>query len=116
MATSQMKLGWVQFGIMITAVITAVIHLYIGFTLPSTLFILNGIGYLVLLLGLFVQVSLAQQNRSLIRWVLMGFTAVTIVAWLAIGDKSWPSGALGYITKLDEIILLALLWMDRGRG
>ena len=116
MATSQMKLGWVQFGIMITTVITAVIHLYLGITLPSTLFILNGIGYLVLLLGLFVQVSLAQQNRSLIRWVLMGFTAVTIVAWLAIGDKSWPSGALGYITKLDEIILLALLWMDRGRG
>lgn len=116
METSQSKLGWVQFGIMITAVITAVIHLYIGITLPSTLFILNGIGYLVLLIGLFVQFSLAQKNRSLIRWVLMGFAAVTIVAWLAIGDKSWPSGALGYVTKFDEIILLALLWMDRSRS
>lgn len=116
METSQSKLGWVQFGIMITAVITAVIHLYIGITLPSTLFILNGIGYLVLLIGLFVQFSLARKNRGLIRWVLMGFTAVTIVAWLAIGDKSWPSGALGYVTKFDEIILLALLWMDRSRS
>jgi len=116
METTQTKLGWVQFGVMITTLITAVIHLYIGITLPSTLFILNGIGYLGLLIGLFVQVSIAQKNRSLIRWVLMGFTAVTIVAWLAIGDKSWPSGALGYITKFDEVLLLALLWMDRGRG
>jgi hypothetical protein len=48
--------------------------------------------------------------------VLIGFTAVTIVAWLVMGDKSWPAGALGYITKFDEVILLALLWMDRGRG
>ena len=116
MATSQTKLGWVQFGIIITAVITAVIHLYLGIKFSDILFILNGIGYLALLTGLFIQVSMTQKNRSLIRWVLMGFTAVTIIAWLAIGDKSWPSGALGYITKLDEIILLALLWMDRDRG
>ena len=116
MATPQTKLGWVQFGIMITAVITAVIHLYLGLKFSNTLMILNGIGYLALLIGLFIQVSIAQKNRGLIRWVLMGFTAVTIIAWLAIGDKSWPSGALGYITKLDEIILLALLWMDRDRG
>jgi len=80
------------------------------------LFILNGIGYLALLTGLFIQVSMAQKNRSLIRWVLIGFTAVTIVAWLVMGDKSWPAGALGYITKFNEVILLALLWMDRGRG
>ena len=116
METSKSKLGWVQFGIMITTVITAVIHLYLGITLPYTLFILNAIGYLVLLIGLFIQVSLAQKNRNLIRWGMMGFVAVTIVAWLAIGDKSWPSGALGYITKFNEIILLALLWMDRSRG
>jgi len=115
MAATKMKLGSVQLAIIITTLITAVIHLYIGITLPSTLFVLNGIGYLVLMIGLFVPISLAQQNRALIRWGLIGFTAVTILAWLAIGDKSWPSGALGYITKLDEIVLLALLWMDRGR-
>jgi disulfide bond formation protein DsbB len=92
METSQSKLGWVQFGIMITAVITAVVHLYIGFTLPSTLFIMNGIGYLVLLIGLFVQFSLAQKNRSLIRWVLMA-SAVTIVAWqrlaISLAPEHW---------------------------
>lgn len=116
MAVTKTKLGAVQFGIILTTVITAVIHLYIGITLPSTLFVLNGIGYLVLLAGLFLNVSIAQKYRRLIRWALIGFTAVTIVAWVAIGDKSWPSGALGYITKFDEILLLALLWMDQSRG
>ena len=116
MSTNRTNLGGVQYGVIVTAVITALIHLYLGITLPYPLFILNAIGYLGLLIILFIQVPLAQQNRSLIRWVLMGFTAVTIVAWLAIGDKSWPSGALGYVTKFDEIILLALLWMDRSRS
>jgi hypothetical protein len=116
MAVTKTKLGAVQFGIILTTVITAVIHLYIGITLPSTLFVLNGIGYLVLLAGLFLNVSIAQKYRRLIRWALIGFTAVTIVAWVAIGDKSWPSGALGYITKFDEILLLAFLWMDQSRG
>lgn len=114
-AQTQTKLGLVQFGIMITSLITAVIHLYLGVKFYDTLFILNGLGYLILMVGLFIPLSLAQQNRSLIRWALIGFTAVTVLAWLVIGDKSWPSGALGYITKFDEIILLALLWMDRGR-
>jgi hypothetical protein len=116
METSQSKLGWVQFGIMITAVITAGIHLYLGITLPYPLFILNAIGYLGLLIALFIQVPLAQKNRSLIRWVMMGFTAVTIVAWLAIGKKSLPGNWIGYVTKFDEVILLALLWMDRSRS
>jgi hypothetical protein len=115
MAVTQTKLGWVQYGIMITTVITAVVHLFIGITLPSTLFLLNGIGYLVLLVGLFAPISIAQTYRNLIRWALIGFAAVTIVAWVAIGDKSWPGGALGYVTKLDEVVLLALLWMDRNR-
>jgi hypothetical protein len=115
MADTQTKLGGVQYGIIITTLITAAIHLFIGITLPSTLFVLNGVGYLALLIGLFLPMSIAQKYRSLIRWALIGFTAVTILAWVAIGDKSWPSGALGFITKFDEVLLLALLWMDRGR-
>ena len=115
MATAQTKLGWVQFGLIITTVITAAIHLYLGIKFSDTLFILNGIGFLALLIGLFLPIPLAQNNRSLIRWALLGFAAVTILAWLVIGDKSWPSGALGYITKFNEVLLLAFLWMDRSR-
>lgn len=116
MAAPQSKLGWVQFGIIITAVITAVIHLYLGIKFSDPLFLLNGIGYLVLLVGLFLQVPIAQKYRGLIRWALMGFAAATIVAWLVMGDKSWPAGALGYVTKAIEIVLIALLFMDRGRS
>jgi hypothetical protein len=43
----------------------------------------------------------------------MGFTAVTILAWIAIGDKSWPAGQLGYLTKAIEVVLLGLLWTER---
>lgn len=116
MEMAQTRTGWVQIGIVITAVITAMIHLYLGIKFSDILFILNGVGYLALLIALFVQVPIAQKSRSLIRWVLMGFTAITIIAWLVMGDKSWPAGALGYVDKLVEVILLALLWMDRNRS
>lgn len=113
---SESRLGWVQFGIIITTVITALIHLYLGIKFSNPLFILNGIGYLALLVVLFVRVPIAQKYRALIRWALIAFTVATIVAWLAIGDKSWPGGALGYITKVIEVALIALLFMDRGRS
>jgi hypothetical protein len=74
---------------------------------------LNGIGYLVLLAGLFLNIPFARDNRNLVRWVMIAFAAVTILAWVAIGDKSWPGGALGYFTKLVEILLIVLLFMDR---
>lgn len=42
----------------------------------------------------------------------MAFVTITILAWVAIGDKSWPSGALGYFAKAIEIALLGLLWQS----
>jgi hypothetical protein len=110
---TQSRLGAVQIGIIILTLVTAAIHLYIGLTLPATLFILNGIGYLILLAGLFLNIPFARDNRNLVRWVMIAFAAVTILAWVAIGDKSWPGGALGYFTKLVEILLIVLLFMDR---
>jgi len=110
---TQSKLGAVQIGIIILTLVTAAIHIFLGLTLPSPLFILNGIGFLVLLAGLFLNVPFARDNRNLVRWVMMAFSAVTVLAWVAIGDKSWPGGALGYFTKLVEILLIVLLFMDR---
>jgi hypothetical protein len=40
----------------------------------------------------------------------MGFTAVTILGWIAVGQRE----ALAYITKGIEVILLLLLWTERG--
>jgi hypothetical protein len=111
MQTSQTKFGWQKIAIIVLTLITALVHLSLLF--PDPLFILNGLGYLALLAIYFLPVSLLQNNHKLVRWVYMGFAAVTILAWLAIGDKSWPGGALGYFTKLVEVFLIFSLYSDR---
>jgi hypothetical protein len=105
------NLGALQIGIIVLTLITAIIHFTLLF--PDPVFILNGLGYLTLLAAYFLPVPVAKDNRRLVRWIYMGFIVVTILAWVAIGDKSWPAGALGYFTKILELILLALLWNDR---
>jgi len=105
------KLGPLQIGIVLLTLVTAAIHFTLLF--PDVMFILNALGYLTLLAAYFLPIPWAVNHHNLVRWVFIGFTLVTILAWVAIGDKSWPGGALGYITKLDELILVVLLFMDR---
>ena len=106
-----MDLKLKQWGIVLLTLITAGIHFSLLF--PDTLFILNGLGYLVLLGAYILPAAVLRQNRSLIRWAFIAFTTVTILAWVAIGDKSWPAGMLGYVTKIIEIALIGLLLSDR---
>jgi hypothetical protein len=100
--------GPLQIGILIATLITATVHLTLLF--PDPLFILNSLGYLGLLGAYFLPIPFTQENHSLVRWAYMGFAVATILAWIAMGDKTW---IVGYLTKADEIILLVLLWMDR---
>lgn len=97
-------------GIILLTLATAVIHISLLF--PDTLFILNGLGYLALL-GAYLFLP---RYRGAVRWVLMAYTAVGILAWVMIGEKSWPEGALGYITKGIEVLLILLLWLDGRRA
>ena len=96
------------------AVTTAVIHLLLGAGIVGDLnpmFILNGIGYLVLIAALYFIPQLAGQ-RSLIRWLLLAYTAVTFVLYFVF---NWPDiwGPLGIIDKIVELALIVLLWLDR---
>jgi hypothetical protein len=97
--------------IAILTLLTAGIHFSLLF--PDVLFILNGLGYLTLLAAYLLPVPFFRNNRGLIRWAFIGFTVVTIVAWVAIGDKSWPAGAMGYATKAIEVLLVIALFIDR---
>jgi hypothetical protein len=110
MNKSQSKFGAVQIGIIIFTLATASIHFSLLF--PDYKFILNGLGYLGLLVIYFLPLEFLRERHNLIRWLYIAFAAVTILAWLAIGDKSWPGGALGYMTKLIEIGLIVLLFVD----
>lgn len=103
-----------QWAIVGLTVATAVIHLLLGFGATDVLFILNGLGYLVLVVCLYFVPQLAAQ-RSLIRWALLGFTAVTFILYFAF---NWPEiwGPLGLATKAIELALIILLWLDRGNN
>lgn len=86
--------------------VTAVIHFTLLF--PDVLFILNGLGYLGLLAGLYFLPQLAGQ-RALIRWVFIGYTALTIILFFVMNPERPP---LGLFTKAVEAVLIALLFMD----
>ena len=109
------SLGSRQYAIIVLTVITAIIHLLLAFRfLPGflgILFILNGIGYLVLLIGLYFIPQLAPR-RSLIRWLLLGFTALTFVLYFVM---NWPDvwGLMGLVDKGVELLLIILLLLDR---
>ena len=96
---------------------TALIHFSLLF--PNVAFILNGLGYLGLLSVLYLPVPIFAQRRGLARVLLMGFAAVTIVAWIGMGEKNLSRGYiayLGYTDKIIEIVLIVLLWLENQRS
>lgn len=110
METDRVRFGLLQAGIVVLVLFAAVVHLSLNF--PDPVFILNGLGFLGLLAALYLPLPFARDNRRLVRWLLIGYTAVTILAWVAIGEKQLPQGALGYVTALSEVVLVILLWLE----
>ena len=116
MAEQRPHIGALQIAVMVLAAATAFIHLYLAFAslipqmgfgggLP---FILNGVGYLVLVSLLYLPVAALARWRSLIRWALIGYTALTVILWVAIGSRD----TLAYMDKIIEITLIVLLFLD----
>jgi hypothetical protein len=104
-----------QIGILILAALTALIHLFLGFTslgdgFFGIIFLLNGLGYL-LLAGLYLAPQFSAQ-RSLIRWALLGYTALTFILYFLF---NWPDvwSPVGLGNKAIELVLIILLWLDR---
>jgi hypothetical protein len=87
----------------------------IGFSLLSlipvpltTLFYLNFAGYIVLATALYLPQLLPFQR--VIRWLLIAFAAVTVVAWFLITGAQ--PNLLAYIDKPIELALIVLLLID----
>jgi len=100
------NIGPIQIGIILLTLGTAIIHLYLGIPNNMTMFILNGIGYIVLLIALFLP-QLGRYN-NIVRWILIAYIAITIVAWVFIGART----NIGYLDKVIEIALIVLLIID----
>lgn len=106
MDTLQTRFGALQMGILLLALATAIIHLVLAIPENMIMFYLNGLGYL----GLTAAYLLPQfkQWRGLVRWALMGFAAVTVIGWVAIGMRV----PIAYVDKIIELALIGLLWVD----
>jgi len=74
----------------------------------TTLFYLNFAGYIVLATALYLPQLLPFQR--VIRWLLIVFTAVTVVAWFLVTNAQF--NLLAYIDKPIELALIVLLLID----
>lgn len=109
MKIGSMPLRPVQIGIILTALLTAIIHMVLG----QPLFLLNGLGYLALTAAYILPVAIFRRYHTIIRWLFIGYTLATIVLYFVFhADGSWQQDGLGIATKLVEIILLLLLLYD----
>ena len=97
-------------GIALLTLATALIHLQLAF--PDPAFILNGLGYLALLAALYLPHPRVAGYRTLVRWVLVGYAALSILLWVLLGART----PIGYIDKAIEIALIALLLLEARRA
>jgi hypothetical protein len=82
---------------------TAQLHL----TLGGLMFTLNALGYATLAAAMVLPGPIGRL-RWLTRYALIGFTAATILGWLAFGARF----DLAYIDKAIEAVLIGLLLVD----
>jgi hypothetical protein len=99
----------IRIGVAVLTLMAAVVHLLLLF--PDPVFILNGIGYLTLLAALYLPITRLVPYRRAVRWTLIGYAALTILAWVAIGERT----LLGYSTTAGEVALIALLLIEGRR-
>lgn len=103
--------GPVRLGIIVLTTGTALIHIYLGLQ-GFPLFVLNGLGYLGLLAALILPIPQISDHRNLTRWVLVGYTALTVLLWMLIGARN----LIGYTDKAIEITLILLLLIEARRS
>lgn len=111
-----MKLTGKHYGIILFTLATSFLHLSLYPQLGLDPIFLNGFGYLALLGAYFLPIPFFQQRHTLVWWALIGYTVLTIVLWIILGDKQFVPGtssAIGYYAKAAEVILLAFLLADR---
>ena len=111
-----MNLTGKHYGIILTTLATAFLHLSLYPKLGFDPIFLNGFGYLALLGAYFLPIPFLQQQHKLVWWALFGYTVLTIILWVVLGAKQFVAGtssAIGYYAKAADVALLAFLWSDK---
>ncbi len=99
-----------QIGIVLFTLGAALIHFSLNF--PDPAFILNGLGYLALVSGLYLPLPQLAHHRDAVRWTLLGYAALTIFLWILFGERT----PVGYTAKTFEVALILLLLVDARRS
>jgi hypothetical protein len=103
-----------RYGILITGIITGVIHAVILNLLEvNWLMLLNGLGFFALTWAVFANPGFLTGQRKLIHYLFMLYILVTIVGFFVLNTP--PYGPLGIIAKVDEVLLLIALWLHLDR-
>ena len=83
-------------------------------TVMAALFYANGAGYIGLTVALYHPHPVLRRFRRVTRWALIGFTALTVVAYFALIQGHFD--ALGLADKAIEGLLIALLVAEDRRA
>jgi hypothetical protein len=97
-----------QILILLLTAATALIHLWLGVSAGLLMFIANGLGYLTLAAVAYLPIAALANLRTLAKWALLAFTAITIIGWILIGERS----TIGFIDKAIEVVLIVLVLLD----
>jgi hypothetical protein len=112
-----MNLTSKHYGIILFTLATALLHLALLPRMGLDPIALNGLGYLALLGAYFLPIPFFQQNHKLVWWAMLGYTLLTIILWLIMGEKTFAfdfsNAAIGYYAKTAELFLIGFLLADR---
>jgi hypothetical protein len=135
MATHSMRrivthFGPLQIAICVLVATTALVHLFLGvttsvmvatqptlvatlggataLTIIAALFYCNFIGYVVLATVMYLPAL--RRFQRVTRWTLIGYTAVTVLAYLALAQGKYD--VFGFADKTCEALLIALLVIE----
>ena len=115
-----MNLSGKHYGIILATLVTGLLHLFLLTRLGLDPIALNGLGYLALLGAYFLPISFFQQRHNLVWWAFIGYTVLTFVLWLILGDKNFTfdfsTAAIGYYAKTAELFLMGFLLADRPKS
>lgn len=115
-----MNLTGKHYGIILATLGTALLHLSLFPRLGPDPIALNGLGYLALLGAYFLPIPFFQQRHKLVWWALLGYTVLTFVLWVIMGDKTFTfdfsNAAIGYYAKTAELFLMGFLLADRPKS
>jgi hypothetical protein len=104
--------GTLQWSIIALAVATAIIHIVLAFTESRVPFLLNGIGYLALVAALYLPLPQLDGRRGLVRFALIGYTALTVGLWFLRGEPT----EIALLDKAIELALIGLVLLEQRRA